>query len=292
MEGRRGRPREAPAAAGAFPGELTRQVNRFSSEETAHLEGYFRENSTPTREQRKALAEAIEGQRRRRALRLGPGQAEPARRPPLGSEMPPLEEKNIKYWFDHQRRARARLMRRVRAEKLAAEGARLPARRNPGLSQSAPAAPGPGSLSAACAAPRELHAPGGAVPALPSRALSDGLQADLQNIFMKNPALARLILESGGQPFNPLLVQTFLPGLTLLGRGQTLGLTLYVIKGQVRVTYHSAPPHAGAEAVEAATATLGPGSIFKKASSGGGAGAGQTLSVMSESVVTAHIMFH
>ena len=159
-----------------------------------------------------------------------------------------------------------------------------------------------------------MSPPGSAVPAFPIWGLApplwEGLvnrgdgtpealaqvalgQGDLEEVLRKNPALAGLLLESQvQQQFSPLTIQTFLPGLTLLEQGHTVGLTLYILKGQVRVAYHSKLPRVGAVAVEAATATLGPGSIFKKASNSGGAEGGQTLSVTSESVVTVYIMFH
>lgn len=308
-------PREpAAGAAEESPRELTRQVNRFSSEEAAHLEEYFQKNDTPNREQRAALAEHIERHRWRRAVRLGPGEAGPARRPARGSELPPLAEKNIKYWFDHQRRARAKKMRRKQSKRVAFAGAGLPAGGNwASLHSSAVTADGR-SLPGVHIAPRGVSPPGSAVPAFPIWGLApplwEGLvsrgdgtpealaqvalgQGDLEEVLRKNPALAGLLLESQvQQQFSPLTIQTFLPGLTLLEEGHTVGLTLYILKGQVRVTYHSKLPRVGAVAVEAATATLGPGSIFKKASNSGGAEGGQTLSVTSESVVTVYIMFH
>ena len=304
MEGPRGRPPEAAAAAEEFPRELTRQVNRFSSEEAAHLEEYFQKNDTPNREQRTALAEHIERQRWRRAVRLGPGEAGPARRPARGSELPPLSEKNIKYWFDHQRRTRAKKIRQARSGQMAFVGVELPLGGNSASLHSSAVTAGSRSLPGVPIAPRGAPPPGCTVPAFTSGGLAarlmeglvsrgDGPQGDMQDVLSKNPALVGLMLESQTQQqFNPLMIHTFLPGLTLLEQGHTVGLTLYVLKGQIRVTYHSSLPRVGAVAVEAATATLGPGSIFKKASNSGGTEGGQTLSVTSESVVTVYIMFH
>ena len=263
------------AGAGGVGG-LARQVNRFSPHEVGLLMKLFEENELPSEAQRQAIADKISCLRARRAGRLGPGEKGPARRPIKGTELPVLSQKNVKYWFDHQRRTRAKLRRERR----------MAAKKGPKLET------GPHVLPHMSAYPSTLVGNGGdplsaviTQPVPPPQiatghaiaaayAMQQGRvpiqgpwagapletcmagHARMAQLMQENPVLAGFIaqaLSRGGT--SSLQWKTFLPGQILVDQKQSLGFTLCVCKGFVLVKFFSS--------AEGTTAMLGPGSILR-----------------------------
>ena len=101
-------------------------------------------------------------------------------------------------------------------------------------------------------------------------------------LMQENPALAGLIRENPSHAgLGSLQCKTCLPGHTLVDRSQSLGLTLGVYKGFVRVTFFSS--------AEDTTAVLGPGSLLRvtKCNSPGQ----PSLSITSESLSQVYIAY-
>lgn len=255
-------------------GGLARQVNRFSPHEVGFLMELFKENDLPSEDQRQAIADKISRLRARRAGRLGPGETGPAKRPSMGNELPVVSQKNVKYWFDHQRRTRAK---RRRDRRMAAKkGPNFETRAHvlPHMSAHPSTVVGNGGaplstvITQAVPPPQivEEHAIAaayalqqGRVPiqgpwaGAPFEACIAG-HARMALLMQENPALAGFIVQTlshGGTA--SLQWKTLLPGQILVDQNQSLGFTLCVCKGFVKF-FSSA---------EDTTAVLGPGSILR-----------------------------